>query len=332
MRAPITLSDLRSYRGSLGRESGAGVGNGREDRSRSRAAGHAGALTTAGAAAAAPSEQRRGQVFVALAAIAWSTAGVLQRQLTVGAATQVAGRAAFAFAALAAYVLVAERRGLARAGPAGAGFAACIAVASGAFIVALNRTTVAHVLFIQAVAPVLAALLGRVTLGEPIALRTAAAMAVALAGVALMVGGAGGGGLVGDGLCLLMALAFAGAIVIARHRRDVSMAPATCLAQLLLVAAFAPFAHFGALTGGDLVTLAALGAGQIGLGLVFLTIGARLIPAAQVAVITLLEVVLGPLWVWLAIGERPGGATLVGGVVVIGAVVLQVSGDGLPRG
>jgi drug/metabolite transporter (DMT)-like permease len=278
-------------------------------------------------AAAAPSEQRRGQVFVALAAIAWSTAGVLQRQLTVGAATQVAGRAAFAFLALLAYAAVAERQGAMRAGRAGVGFAVCIAVASGSFIVALNHTTVAHVLFIQAIAPVLAALLGRATLGEPIAPRTAVAMAVALAGVGLMVGGPGGGDRVGDGLCLLMALAFAVAIVIARHRRDVSMAPATCLAQLLLFAAFAPFAQFGALTGGDLVTLAALGAGQIGLGLVFLTVGARLIPAAQVALITLLEVVLGPLWVWLAIGERPGGTTLIGGAVVIAAVVLQVSGD-----
>lgn len=277
-------------------------------------------------AAAAPSEQRRGQVFVALAAVAWSTAGVLQRQLSVGAATQVAGRAAFAFAALLTYVAIAERRGVRRAGGAGVGFAVCIAVASGAFIVALNHTTVAHVLFIQAIAPVLAAVLGRATLGEPVAPRTAAAMAVALAGVAVMVGGPGGGDLVGDGLCVLMALAFAAALVIARHRRDVSMAPATCLAQLLLFAAFAPFAHFGALTGSDLLTLAALGAGQIGLGLMFLTVGARLIPAAQVALITLLEVVLGPLWVWLAIGERPGGATLVGGAVVIGAVVLQVSG------
>ena len=62
--------------------------------------------------------------------------------------------------------------------------------------------------------------------------------------------------------------------------------------------------------GDDVLALAALGAGQIGLGLVFLTIGARLIPAAQVALITLLEVVLGPLWVWLAIDEKPSTATL----------------------
>jgi drug/metabolite transporter (DMT)-like permease len=128
---------------------------------------------------------------------------------------------------------------------------------------------------------------------------------------------------VGDALSLLMALAFAVAIVIGRHRRDVSMAPATCLAQLFLVVAFLPFARLSELGGDDVAALAALGALQIGLGLVFLTIGARLIPAAQVALISLLEVVLGPLWVWLAIDERPTAATLVGGAVVVVAVVIQ---------
>jgi drug/metabolite transporter (DMT)-like permease len=275
----------------------------------------------------ARAQHRRGQVHVALAALAWSSAGVLQRDLSAGVATQVAGRAAFAALALFAYVAVAERGRVVQAwrsaGWAGIGFGVCLAVASGCFIVALNHTTVAHVLFIQAIAPVLAALLARVTLGEPITARSGLAMVVALAGVGLMIGGPGAGDALGDGLSLVMALAFAVAIVISRHRRDVSMAPATCLAQLILLAAFLPFVTDSSVSGDDLLALAALGAGQIGLGLVFLTIGARLIPAAQVALITLLEVVLGPLWVWLAFSEQPGAATLAGGAVVIAAVVIQ---------
>jgi drug/metabolite transporter (DMT)-like permease len=279
----------------------------------------------------APARPRRGQVYVALAALAWSTAGVMQRQLSVDTATQVAGRAFFAAMALLAYVAVAERGRVVGAfrsgGRAGMGFAVCLAVASGAFIIALNHTSVAHVLLFQAMAPILAALLARVVLGEPITARTGMAMVVALAGVGIMIGGPGGGDALGDGLSLLMSLAFAGVIVIARHRRDVSMAPATCAAQLLVLAASLPFAHPGAIGDGDLTTLVLLGAGQIGLGLVFLTIGARLIPAAQVALISLLEVVLGPLWVWMALGERPDGATLAGGAVVIAAVVIVVRGD-----
>jgi drug/metabolite transporter (DMT)-like permease len=292
-------------------------------------------MTTATATAFdAARSHRRGQVYVALAALAWSSAGVLQRGLSVNAATQVAVRAAFAGVALLAWVAFSERGRVIEAcrsvGGAGVAFAACVAVASGSFIVALNHTTVAHVLFIQAMAPVLAALLAWLALGEPVSTRTAVAMGVAIAGVALMVGGPGGGSLLGDGLSLLMALAFAVSIVISRHRRDVSMLPATCLAQLFLVVAFLPFAAPGGMPGDDLVALAALGAGQIGLGLAFMTVGARLIPAAQVALITLLEVVLGPLWVWLAIDERPATATLVGGAIVVVAVVIQAAG-GSPR-
>jgi len=143
-----------------------------------------------------------------------------------------------------------------------------------------------------------------------------------------MVGAPGDADVVGDSLAFVMALAFAMALVLARHRRDVSMAPATCLSQVMLVAVFAPFANPGDVGGGDLLALASLGGGQIGLGLALLTIGARLIPAAQVALITLLEVVLGPLWVWLALSERPDTATLAGGAVVIAAIVIQTQGAG----
>jgi len=278
--------------------------------------------------------QRRGQAFVALAAVAWSTAGVLQRGVSAGPAAQVGVRAVFAGLALLAFVAVAERGRVARAfrsaGGAGIGVALALAGASASFIIALNHTTVAHVLFIQAMSPVLAALLARVTLGEPVSARTALAMTVALAGVAVMVGGPGGGDTLGNVLSLSMALCFAVAIVITRHRRDVSMAPATCLAQVVLMAVFLPFAHPADVPAEDVLALAALGAGQIGLGLAFLTIGARLIPAAQVALISLLEVVLGPLWVWMAIDERPSTATLAGGAVVVAAVVLQARAGAPP--
>jgi len=284
-------------------------------------------VTTTTVALEGSRRQRRGQIYVALAAVAWSTAGVLQRQLTIDTATQVSGRAALAGAALLVYVAVVERGRVVRAfrsvGLAGVAVALCIATASGSFIAALNHTSVARVLFIMAAAPVLAALLARVTLGEPITRRTVVAMAVALAGLTLMLGAPGEGSLAGDGLSFLAALAFALMIVITRWRHDVSMAPASCLAQAILIAAFLPFASPGEIGGGDLAWLAALGIGQIGVGFALFTVGARLIPAAQVGLITLLEVVLGPVWVWLALDERPSTLTLVGGAIVIVAIVIQ---------
>lgn len=285
-------------------------------------------------AGTAASEHRRGRTYVALAAVAWSSAGLFQRELGVGLGTQVAGRALFASVALALFVVVAQRgRTLAACravGRAGVGFAVCTAIASASFIVALNETSVAHVLFIQAASPLAAALLARVVLGEPVSGRQWLAMLVAAAGVAVMMGVPSGNAL-GDLLPLLMTFSFAVSIVIARRHHQVSMAPATCLAQLLILVGALPFADAGSVGGRDLALLVALGAGQIGLGLALFTVGARLIPAAEIATITLLEVVLGPLWVWLAVSERPSPATLIGGAVVTLAVVLQATGQPAAR-
>ena len=77
----------------------------------------------------------------------------------------------------------------------------------------------------------------------------------------------------------------------------------------------------------DITLFALLGIAQIGLGFIFLTIGARLIPAGEVALITLLEIVLGPLWVWLFLSEGPSAATFTGGMIVLGAVLLQSRGE-----
>jgi len=265
-----------------------------------------------------------------MAAVAWSTAGVLQRELTMDTATQIAGRALFATLTLLGYLAVTERGRMVAAfraiGRDGIAVAVCMAIASGAFIVALNHTSVAHVLFIQAAAPVAAALLARTFLGEPITSRTWVTMLVAIAGVGMMIGTPSGGELAGDLLALGMMFAFAVAIVITRHRRDISMAPATVLAQFLLLVTCAPFASPSQVGPRDLLLLIALGAFQMGLGLVLFTVGARLIPASEVAMLTLLEVVLGPVWVWIALSEKPNTATLIGGAIVIAAVVVQATG------
>ncbi len=281
------------------------------------------------------STHQRGRLFVALAAVAWSTAGILQRELTVDIPTQMAGRALFAVLGLLAYVAIVERGDVVRAfraiGRGGLLIALLLAVSSASFITSLNYASVANILFMQALAPVLAAVLGML-LGESVGRRTWLAMAIAIAGVALMVGGPGRPGALGLGLSFLMTLSFAATLVLTRHLRNVSMAPATCLSQLLVLVCAAPFAQPSQIGGQDLGLLVSLGIGQIGLGFVLLTIGARLIPAAEVALITLLEVVLGPLWVWIFLGEGAGAATLAGGAVVLAAVAIQVrAGDGVPE-
>jgi drug/metabolite transporter (DMT)-like permease len=275
-------------------------------------------------------DARRGRLYVALAAIAWSTAGLFQRELTVKLGTQLAGRALFAMLGIGVFIAATERGRTVAAfraiGRPGLAIAALMAVSSGSFIAALNHTSVANVLFLQGLAPVLAAVFG-LAVGERVKRRTWIAMAVAVTGVAVMVGGPSRPSALGFALSLLMSVSFAGTIVITRHQRQVSMAPATWLSQALVFVCAAPFASASEIGLKDLALLAGLGVTQIGLGLIFLTIGARLIPAAEVALITLLEIVLGPLWVWIALGEQPSATTLAGGTIVLAAVVIQTVGE-----
>jgi drug/metabolite transporter (DMT)-like permease len=205
-----------------------------------------------------------------------------------------------------------------------------MAMASGCFILALNHTTVAAVLFIQAATPIVAAVMAWLVLRERSSARSMLAMLVAAAGVAVMVGNPAHGQLVGSALALLVAVSFAAAIVITRARREVSMAPATAVSQAILVVAATPFAHVQTIGMRDAGLLIALGVVQMAAGLALFTAGARLIPVAQAGLLTLLEVVLGPLWVWASIGETPSAATLAGGAIVIAALLLVGGGTSAP--
>ncbi len=271
---------------------------------------------------------RRGQLLVGAAAIAWSTAGPVQRAVDATPATQVAIRAGVAAIALFAYL--AWRRGgdafaaVRTIGPIGLVVACDLALVSTVFILALDRTSVAHVLLFQAISPFLAALLAWLVSGELVSRGTWAAMAAALAGVAIMVGGSlGSGDISGDALCVLMSTGFAGILVITRRHHEISMTPATAVGMVIAFAVMAPFSDFGVVSARDFTLLASLGVAQMALGLILFTAGARLIPAAQAGLITLLEIVLGPLWVWLLYQEDPGIPTLLGGAVILATVLLH---------
>jgi len=206
--------------------------------------------------------------------------------------------------------------------------AACFAAASTCFIMALARTSVANVLVIQSLSPFIAGLGGWLFLSERVRLRTWAAMGVALLGTVVMLwGDSGGGSRVGDLLALGTATAFAGATVVVRWRHSVPMPAAAALAAALgALFAFA-WADPASATAGDLALLALFGIGQLGAGLLLFTAGARLIPVAEAALIAVLECVLGPLWVWLAVGERPGAFSLLGGAVILSALIAHSAAD-----
>jgi drug/metabolite transporter (DMT)-like permease len=276
-----------------------------------------------------PGHRRRGQLLIVVAAIGWSTAGLLQRELSVTTATQVCGRSVAALLVLSAVLAVKERgqvvSSMRSIGRVGIVLALCMAGAMGMFIFALNHSSVANVLFIQAMAPFVAVILAWFVMRERSTRRTWIATAVAITGVGLMVGGPGRGSASGLIASCVMTVLFSITIVLTRHRKDISMLPALVLGQLILFLSTVAFADFGGLRARDYMVFGLMGAFQMGMSQVCFAAGARLIPAAEVALLTLLEVVLGPLWVWLVNGEVPGTLTLIGGGIVLLAVVYQTT-------
>jgi len=188
------------------------------------------------------------------------------------------------------------------------------------------------VLIIQSLSPFMAGLLGWLWMGERVGGRTWAAMGVALLGSAIIVSRyvyteAAAGSIGGDLLAFTVALAFAMATVILRRNRHVRMLPAAALAAALTSVVTAVSARPGTAGAGDLLLLALFGSGQLGLGMILFTAGARRIPVAEAALIAVLESVLGPVWVWLAIGENPGVPSLAGGAIVLAALAGHTLAD-----
>jgi drug/metabolite transporter (DMT)-like permease len=272
---------------------------------------------------------RRGALLVACASACWSSGGLIARLVTTSPWTTSLWRSLFASIFLVVALWLLPGRALfGRWGGPVLLVAGCMALASTCFILSLAYTSVANTLVLMSTGPYVAGLLGWLLLGERVALRTWLTMALALVGVVVMVSSSyGRGALLGDLLAIVMASSFAIATVFVRRHPEVQMAPAAVLATALTFLAALPMADPLAATPRDLALLAFFGVGQFGVGFLLFMTGARLIPAAESSLIGMLEMVLGPLWVWLVLSERPGAASLVGGALVLAAVLVNTLVD-----
>ena len=273
---------------------------------------------------------RRGALLVACASVCWSSGGLIVRLVATTPWTTSFWRSLFASLFLALVLWMARGRFVfaqSRRRPVVAA-ALCMALASTCFIFSLANTSVANTLVLMSTGPYVAGLLGWLLLGERVALRTWLTMGVALAGAVVMVSDSyGRGALVGDLLAIVMACSFATATVLIRRHPEIQMTPAAVLATALTALVALPLADPRAITPRDLALLAFFGVGQFGAGFLLFMAGARLIPAAQTSLIGMLETVLGPLWVWLVLSERPGTATVAGGALILAALVANTLAD-----
>jgi drug/metabolite transporter (DMT)-like permease len=284
------------------------------------------------AAGDGPPATRRGALLVACAAMCWSSGGLIARLVTTSPWTTNLWRSLFASLFLALVLRMVRGRGIVAQWRDGGrpvlAVAICMALASTCFILSLAHTSVANTLILMSTGPYVAGLLGWVLLGERVAPRTWLTMGVALAGAVVMVSNSyRRGAMTGDLLAIVMAGSFAVATVLVRRHPEIQMAPAAALATALTALVALPLADPFQTAPRDLALLAFFGVGQFGVGFLLFMAGARLIPAAESSLIGMLEVVLGPLWVWLVLNERPGAASLTGGALILTALLANTLVD-----
>ena len=264
------------------------------------------------------------------AALCFSTGGIFVRHLPALEAQHIVfWRSLFAGAFIFGVLAMWHRRALpARlraAGGAGLVSACFLAATFFFFLFSISRTSVANASALMSTGPLFLAVAAWAFLGERPRGGTWLAIAAAFAGMGLMFSeGLGAGETLGNLLALGVPVAFtANYIVLRRAPAETDATVSALLAATIAVAAAAPLAWPLAISPRDLAVVAALGVIQIGCGLVLMTRAYHRLSAGELGLIGLAEPVLAPLWVWLAIGERPGPAALAGGALVLGAVFLN---------
>jgi drug/metabolite transporter (DMT)-like permease len=216
--------------------------------------------------------------------------------------------------------------------PAALGMMALQGTGSIFFLTSLQYTSVANCLLILATAPFLAAVLSRLVLHETIDRATGLTILAVFAGVAMIAAGSlGGGTLFGDAMSFLNACTIAGYYVLLRKARAQNLIVAIAFGYLVTALIALPLAPFEPLGSRQALLLALSGGVILAGGVGLLQIGPRYLPAAQVSLISMLEIVMGPLLVWWALGEDPGEATLWGGAVILVAILGHASWQLRPR-
>ena len=192
------------------------------------------------------------------------------------------------------------------------------------YVFAMYNTTVANTNFIIQTQVIFLAIFGYVFLKEKISKLTLTSIILAVAGIILMIGNnLSPGQLEGNIVAFIMPISFATLILIIRKYPNTDMVPLQFIAGLGALVIGYLFSSKIIISAHDIFLGFLAGSLQVGLGFIFITIGARSTPSALVGIIKLTEAVLGPLWAWLFANENPPLVVLIGGTIIIFAVLLQ---------
>jgi drug/metabolite transporter (DMT)-like permease len=275
------------------------------------------------------SDHRKGLFIVMLAPLAWSSSGLFARAISADLMAMLFWRGLFSGTAVFLAFLLIERRAAFKALAKLRWPSVAVAVLSAGGMItgigSLRYASIADSMVIYATVPFITAGVAYLAIGERPSRSTILASGVALAGVLIMLFGAGfGGSMFGKFLALVMTFCMAGFSVLLRRNRDVPMLPAMAASAYLAAFFCFWFADSLHVSSHDFWLIGLFGIVQNALGLIFYTLGSRLVPAAEATLIAALEVPLTPLWVWLFMGETPGPYTLIGGAVVLVALFAHI--------
>ncbi len=276
-------------------------------------------------------QHRRAILTMVGATFLWSIAGVFTRHLDSAKSFEVTFWRSF-FCALTLIVWFVYARGVAgtvayvrASGKGGAISGLMWAVMFTCFMIALTLTTTANTLIVNSLSPLFATILAWAVLKSPIATRTWLAIGAALVGMIIMFANQAQGG---QGALLGMLIAFGvpvasgiNIVTLKKTGAHVDLAPAVLIGGLISCAVTLPLSLPFAASSWDVLLLAILGIFQLGIPCVMMVRASAHLSAPEVALLGLLEVLMGPLWSWLGAGEVPAGSTLVGGAIVLAALV-----------
>jgi drug/metabolite transporter (DMT)-like permease len=272
-----------------------------------------------------------GVILVATAGLLWSLQGLVFRQIDAAEPWAILFWRSLGMIPVLLAFLVWRANGLPTAALRGIGIAGLLGGlglvgAFGGAVYSIQTTTVANAVFLFAAAPLMTAFLAWVLLGERTRPETWAAIALAIVGIFVMVrGGLSGGALAGNMAALVSALGFAVFTVTLRWRGVKDALPSVLAGAVMALTAGAAFSGLSgaplSVPVPDILWSVFMGAGLLTGGLVLYALGSRVVPAAELALLSGIEVVLAPLWVWMFLGETADRNTLVGGTFILMAVL-----------
>ena len=193
-----------------------------------------------------------------------------------------------------------------------------------AFIVAMNNTTVANVVFIISTQTMFLAIFGFFYLKEKVSLIGSSSIFLAMSGILIMVGDSiSTGSLFGNLVALVIPINFAIYVMIIRKNSNLDMVPAMLYSGIFSLIYGAILSKSFEFSSHDLFMGFLLGVPQLALGFICITIGSRTTASATVGLLMLMETLCGPLWVWLFLSEIPPISVFIGGAVIISAIILK---------